>query len=177
MMESPKSVSGFLGMTGHTIDGEKLQPHLYHKVGRLEERINNHEKCLPNHEHLINHCQQGIEKVFERIEKLEAYIEKLHGLINMEDRITASDVLLRLTKLEELNEKCFKANPIAQIEERFKMIEAEFPKIKDAFRFVKFKKPHKCPLCEGEGYKRWSSENMAGGGRCSTCEGIGIVWG
>lgn len=38
--------------------------------------------------------QSGIDNIIERVEKLEGYME-------MEDRVTASDVLLRLTQLEE----------------------------------------------------------------------------
>ena len=39
------------------------------------------------------------------------------------------------------------------------------------------KSPHKCPLCEGKGYWNKVENGMACGGRCSTCEGNGIVWG
>lgn len=35
-----------------------------------------------------------------KLEKLEAHISKLHDMINMEDRISASDVLCRLSQLE-----------------------------------------------------------------------------
>lgn len=40
------------------------------------------------------------ENLSKRILELEAHITKLHDMINMEDRITASDVLLRLHQLE-----------------------------------------------------------------------------
>ncbi len=36
----------------------------------------------------------------EKIKELHDHISKLHDMINMEDRITASDILLRITQLE-----------------------------------------------------------------------------
>lgn len=38
-------------------------------------------------------------------------------------------------------------------------------------------KPHKCPVCDSEGYVKGIENNIAWGHRCYTCEGKGIVWG
>jgi hypothetical protein len=42
-----------------------------------------------------------IKDIYERFDKLDCHINKLHEMINLEDRITASDVLCRLKVLEE----------------------------------------------------------------------------
>lgn len=39
-------------------------------------------------------------KLEDKVNQLESHIEKLHDMLNLEDRITASDVLCRLTVLE-----------------------------------------------------------------------------
>lgn len=108
--------------------------------------------------------------LLERIEKLEAqeaHINKLHEMINMEDRITAGDVLKRLTLIE---------GEIKEINRFHDVTLAQY-------RINHIKKPHKCPVCDGNGIM-WDITNKEGlpwpGSQkieCKSCEGKGIVWG
>lgn len=60
-----------------------------------------------------------------RIEKLETHIEIVHDLVNLEDRITASDVLCRLTLLENQckNGYQYQKGGIDGLKERIKSLE------------------------------------------------------
>jgi len=101
-------------------------------------------------------------------------LENLEGYMRMEDRVTASDILLRLSHLEsQFDEIC---------------------KNYDANRVIVQRQPYKCPICEGAGYSkpeiRATMQSMTIDGvqckkgdsvyfkaTCRTCEGKGIVWG
>lgn len=47
-----------------------------------------------------NRAWGAVRSLQEEIKGLHAHINKIHDMVNTEDRITASDVLIRLTKLE-----------------------------------------------------------------------------
>lgn len=51
----------------------------------------------------LRELDQDLSIAIKRIDMLESHINKLHEMINLEDRITASDVLCRLTVLESEN--------------------------------------------------------------------------
>lgn len=113
---------------------------------------------------------------------LHKHIEKINDMINMEDRITASDVLCRLTKLESIIQQCFDANPIAKIYERFNALEKSILEIRIQFidQIGDGKKPHKCPVCEGEGVNKNKLVLVMDGVKkpsCNSCDGTGMVWG
>lgn len=66
--------------------------------------------------HKIDHLYDGVEKCFERVEKIDDFLlikdrvnesvqqrlERLETYMNMEDRVTASDILQRIYRLEEM---------------------------------------------------------------------------
>lgn len=137
------------------------------------------------HEHKNMQIDEN-RKISRRIDNLESYME-------MEDRVTASSVLRRLEELEELNQKCFDANPIGEIEKRFEEMEAFVDdhrscwlsihdkledmekEIKELKRFQDIanekyqdkNRPYKCPVCNaGHNFQV-----------CSACGGKAIVWG
>lgn len=95
-------------------------------------------------------------KISRRVDELHAHIDKLHEMINMEDRITASDVFCRLTKLE---------SSISNWEQ-------EFYFLKDKLRNNE-SKPHPCPICDGRG---GFFINGTMDEECYACEGRSIVW-
>lgn len=102
---------------------------------------------------------------FERnhdwISRIEAHLNKLHDMINLEDRITAKDVLDRLTEVEGL------ANATR---DAYNSMCA--PSLK--------KTPHKCPVCDGIGINCLIGEFRSlpiKADICQSCEGKGIVWG
>ena len=112
-----------------------------------------------------------------KIEELENHINKLHEMLNIEDRITSSDFLCRLTvleyKVEELEKHSFNHSTkivshnesLKILDERLKKLEqlnkpfVNYDDIQEIHRILKEhyklifhrkdKKPHKCPVCEG----------------------------
>lgn len=58
-------------------------------------------------------------KLYRRIDELESHISKLHDMINLEDRITAHDVLCRLTLLENTHKDTGLIKRIEQLESQF----------------------------------------------------------
>lgn len=101
----------------------------------------------------LDACEQNYPSLWKRIEKLENYM-------TMEDRVTASDVLLRLTKIETLVQDIISAPNVV---------------------WGKYNKtPHKCPICDGRGdYRRFNPEPSNGyiDCICTACDKTGIVWG
>jgi hypothetical protein len=119
-----------------------------------------------NIEDSLKYTQDGIEKCFERIEKIE-----------------------------ELNKQCMDANPLAEIEKKFKKIEDDMNHI-PSFAYIDYqitvlreainvirasyskehspKQPHKCPVCDGFGGMIVAGVFDQG---CNACKGKGIVWG
>lgn len=39
------------------------------------------------------------------------------------------------------------------------------------------KKPHKCPVCDGEGKREKQIDGIRAVFNCSTCTGTGVLWG
>jgi len=96
---------------------------------------------------------ERLEEWEEQLKSLTLKVNEIEDYVKMEDRVTVSDVLIRLTKLEY------------------------------AFDELKNKKPYKCPACDGKGYHhiyngmllptipaQFPKEN------CKACNGKGIVW-
>lgn len=135
--------------------------------------------------HALDRCAAD---VLERLTKLETYM-------NMEDRATASDVLLRLNELEKKREMVIDLESFAfafndTCDKIYKRIEdLENGAIKrigilgNALADVSTKKPHACPVCHGQtGYDLQSLEEvMANEGKtfkyCKACDGEGVLWG
>ncbi len=101
--------------------------------------------------------------------KLEKRMDKLEDYMKIEDRVTASDILLRLasmdTNLKRLNEL---TNRITEDDMRCG------------------KTPYKCPVCDGFGkletpdtirFDNLMQSKSYGISGCHCCEGKGIVWG
>lgn len=125
----------------------------------------------------------------ERLMKLEAYIK-------MEDRVTASDVLLRLHTLETsvdfekakdlIYQGAQTHASILKLDARVKEIE-RFQDVTHAQHrlFVSRKVPHACPICDGQGSPSIQSDRCLEAPRkhyletnpCHGCDGKGIVWG
>lgn len=82
------------------------------QIQKLEEEINNLKSritslesfelimCKAQHPRIL---QERIDKSEENLKLIESHINKIHDMINMEDRVTAGDVLCRLTLLENKN--------------------------------------------------------------------------
>lgn len=85
--------------------------------------------------------------LLERVEKLEGYME-------MEDRVTASDVLCRLNELERFQD-------VTRLQ----------------YKEVKKKRLYKCPACDAKGYIHGVENNIVYGHQCKSCDSKGIVWG
>lgn len=119
-----------------------------------------------------------------KVEELESHLNKIHEMLNLEDRITSSDVLNRLTLLENSEIQHFKNYKrwIDELEQKvcdiFSIQEkrmSELEKFKH-LRYTKFDlKPQKCPICEGSG--RTSNVPKIYGDLCVPCEGKGVLWG
>lgn len=143
------------------------------------------------------HQKKDGEILFERIIKLEEHLNKIYEMINMEDRITAGDVLNRLTLLEEkislheinLNRKWQAntelSNRLSEIESHLKEV-CRFQDITNAqYKVNIHKKPHKCPVCDGNKKRIYLNTDVNGDNfksqvqenKCHVCEGKGIVWG
>jgi predicted methyltransferase len=112
------------------------------------------------------------------------------------------NIILRIEKLEELNQKCFDNNPLKIIEDRFRDIEEKQKQYIDTVIELRLKinkirseydmgfmnsknKPHKCPVCDGEGSQlKEIHEKIAEFERlpsklaitCNACQGKGILW-
>lgn len=130
-----------------------------------------------------------------QVDVIHKHIEKLHGLIDIEDRITASDVLCRLTQLEtsvdfeKAKELIYQGAQthasILKLKKRLTEIERHFS---GDYQLIASKlNPHKCPVCEGLGIvlteaAKVDFDGMLRAGlekkkRCNPCDGKGIVWG
>lgn len=142
------------------------------KLERLADTINAHQHGAEIFvKKVSNELDQDLSLAIERIEKLEGYMK-------IEDRVTASDVLLRLSAIESRQDK---------LNQDFEhKLDIDFKKWQEYFSlygklvFTPIPKgtPHKCPVCEG---KRKELNIMPSGGyfesECKTCEGKGMVWG
>lgn len=112
-------------------------------------------------------CYEACLNILNRLDRIEGYLE-------IEDRVTASDVLCRLTKLEEAYTASFEtAKEIifqgAQTHASILKCEAKYKELEKMNR-----KPHKCPVCEGH---CGTIINGVIDEDCRSCEGKGIVWG
>jgi Zn finger protein HypA/HybF involved in hydrogenase expression len=131
----------------------------------------------------------------KRLDKLESYME-------MEDRVTASDVLFRLERLEtcqkeqlnklakfsiEINEMrsgCHEILQKASERRNSKVLELEktindlVDKIAEIGNYYYQEKqmPYKCPVCDGEGLRFYKEENKRPFSQCEVCEGSCVLW-
>lgn len=139
------------------------------------------------HDEIENYIKEWrfiLDEFGNKIIMLEEHIDKLHELINIEDRITASDVLCRLTSLEthknyQIDENRKVSKKIEELDEQLKFNIEVFKTNFSAIKSIQSEKFHKCPACSGEGIKKgevllsmppqWPE--------CRACEGKGIVWG
>ncbi len=101
----------------------------------------------------------------ERLEKLESYMK-------MEDRVTASDIIIRVYNLER------KIEAIGDISDAINRM-IELGQKQDEM------KPFKCPVCDGKrdiftpetmSFDIRFNEKKIGFSACNACEGKGIVW-
>lgn len=118
-------------------------------------------------------------------------LHELEGYMKMEDRITGSDVLNRLSELEkhtaEIDKyECQNRHLIDVLDKRVKELEtkldiAEKCLCETRYQFISQlgndKKPHKCPVCDG---KCWIVVSLGGQqvrDHCVVCKFTGVVWG
>jgi DnaJ-class molecular chaperone len=146
-----------------------------------QDAINNMVMHLNRHKNLQIDVDR---KIFKRLDKLEDYMK-------MEDRITASDVLLRLNEVQTWIMKHEKEGQEYgnELEERNKKITNQLSQMNISLNYIlsdlevgyRNKKPHKCPVCDGAGmtncltnsFIKYDEKNVI----CKSCEGKGIVWG
>jgi len=116
---------------------------LAYRITRLESRYESFSKT--QHPSLLK----------KRLDELENKIEKVEGYMQIEDRVTASHVLLRVDKLEEMQSAMLTMPNVV---------------------WTKYHKtPYKCPVCEGT--RLCYSKDSDLSWQCESCEGKGIVWG
>lgn len=106
-----------------------------------------------------------MKEIEERLENLEDYMQ-------MEDRVTASDVLCRLIRLEQ-EKIIYKSTTIDALLERIKAFEENYQMLSEKLNNLQLyhKKPWKCLICDGSGYRLTPYDV------CKTCENTGIIWG
>lgn len=123
-----------------------------------------------------------------QMEGLHEHIEKLYDMVNMEDRITASDFLYRLTRLEDryegftktqhprlLKERLDKLDKITEeLEQKMNVLLLGHHNLKNLLGSLaetrESRRPYKCPACNGRSF---CEEGM----ECNACEGSCIIWG
>ncbi len=112
-------------------------------------------------------------KISKRIDSVDKHSSQNEGhCIGLESRIEK----LESNHLDQLNPHAFLI-----LKTRCDELERLINAVKDSYNNICApslrKEPFKCPICEGKGYWNTVENNIACGGRCSTCEGRGIVWG
>lgn len=184
-------------LINHTIKEikESLQ-HLFDQVRDIRElryQTSQNEGCT--RAKVENDLMPKMDVVFDKLEKLEGYM-------TMEDRVTASDVLLRLTELEtnvdfeKAKELIYQGAQthatILKLQSRLKELENRFDDVCknfDANRVIIHREPFKCPVCRGVGklaideqteildqYRPDLSKKLGNYDKCHSCSGKGIVW-
>lgn len=170
---------------------------------RIEKLENISTKDSIYNQSIFNNLVEEINSLRGQLEGLNAHISKVHDLVNLEDRITACDVLNRLTLLENQckNGYEYQKGIIDGFQERIKSLEFHknlqinenrkvskrldeisnyISRFEDdihdlqVFKSAKLKTPHKCPVCEGLGGTKISGTIDE---ECHSCQGKGIVWG
>lgn len=140
-------------------------------------KFNNCRDCLHDRQAANNY--QSLDKRLlmaeERFDKLEPVLESFNSdiehidlcLVKLDDRIK---------NLEQLNQQCFDANPIAEIEKRFEKLEEMVKKIIKG-EMQNENRPFKCPVCDGKCWivVDWMGEKQRD--HCVACKFTGIVWG
>lgn len=79
-----------------------------------------------------------------------------------------------INKLRSALNKCKEDQKSKNVDAQQKVGRVPIP-----YKFVEGsdKKPHKCPVCDGEGYKPRKSMDQANRESCNACNKTGIVWG
>lgn len=142
-------------------------------VGYLEDKepylkdIEDLKSITSEHEHTINHTQEGIEDCFERIENIEDNFRELEIYAKaIQQEAWQVNMMKRIEKIEYiLGDVLIKGNPM---------------RIGKKENISNHKKPHKCPVCDGECYRNIVADKVSGlmaNPKCLSCEGKGIVWG
>jgi hypothetical protein len=134
------------------------------QIKELTERLDKLEKTFKL---VINRRLETLDEVTDYDERItdleniqaEPRLIRLEEYIMMEDRVTNSDVLNRLTRLEDIRDS----------------------------RIANDKVPHKCPVCNGTSRVSTAVAKADFDGalramlpltrNCEACEGKGIVWG
>jgi septal ring factor EnvC (AmiA/AmiB activator) len=139
----------------------------------LSQRLNKLEENMISSEEIISMVSKDIGKLFrtkfdvelagELHSQIEERLEKLEGYMEMEDRVTASDILLKLARMEDKVQILIADN------------------IKSTQRYV----PYKCPVCDGKSHTHRIDDEVKASknfefyreyASCHACEGKGIVW-
>lgn len=142
---------------------------------------------------IVETTQKDIEKSSNSIEELkkdfhlilesikERHIEGIECNCRVENR--SHEIQTRSSLYELWNRQKILENNLSKLE---KFISSTMKRIDEVSNLLKIffleisrvrKAPHKCPICEGKGYWNGIENNISCGGRCNSCEGIGIIWG
>ena len=157
---------------------EKLEANYDFKRDTRKDLNDSLSAIQDDYKNKIEKHEQEINSVIGQLEGLSDHIEKVHDLVNLEDRVTASDVLNRLTSLE--THKNYQTEENRKVSKRMNEFEKQILETRVQFigELGNKKIPHKCPICEGKGkYQSLNPEppyvlhNL-----CETCEGKGIIW-
>jgi hypothetical protein len=149
------------------------------------------------HEHRIMQIDENrkISKRIDEIQNTQAEVinhcvDRLNELENKENHIFSTEIqrdvthlLNRIYDIEKEIKKCYEANPLQPINERFENLEKQLIEVKrfqdiTHEQYMTRKRPHKCPVCGGCGLnKNILSSIPSMFPVCESCEGKGIIWG
>lgn len=143
-----------------------IKKYIYSLQDRLTALERSHEKLYD--------CHDELEESFERFHEQS---QQLDGLVNAHEEYLKKIELCNLT--QAIDTQVWK-----HVSERIDNLEVEFNIIRSlGSRAYNPKKPHKCPVCYGQGSFILESlqEAINNNGcklkSCHACEGKGIVWG
>jgi DNA repair exonuclease SbcCD ATPase subunit len=164
------------------------------RVDEIDDKLKEHTSLAENNAQHLNERISTVEKycdedlgswdlLEERIEKLECYSNNMASIVHiLETDMTHINLIMeckeRLDKLE--NHENDQPHHVLKMHER---IDYVLSKINQFDVMKAEKKPHKCPVCYGNGEWELTSieEVIQNGGSkhlfCKPCEGKGIVWG
>jgi hypothetical protein len=164
-------------------EAKKENAALYERIGILGECLHLQSENLNqlhNLKNLIDPIREALRDVFERLDDLE----RLGTDINLRKIHNATEILIenfnnRLSNLEK--EHCTFAKQTSELmldnEERIDGLEAEINIVRAlGSRAFHPKKPHKCPVCDGNCMRLNPLSEIPINVDCTVCEGKGVVW-
>ena len=193
----------------------KRQVPLLEQIQDLFDRVDKIEKMYPSKDKgnthpcilcgvAVNDCScigNSHRELYMMFSKLSIEVDKIKDMMNVNDWLTGRDILDRIEKIERnYTHIDFCTNHFNTVHMRMDCIDKRLKEIEQSISETRIqfidqlgrdKKPHKCPLCYGEGniYKHelptihdklfgWQTDQMGMAyKKCNSCEGKGVLWG